>query len=240
MLGYCQVAFLCTAADTQQQQQRQSVHASTPQDPALQQQQQGNAAEVLLWGCDFVPWPTPDLAMSRLFEAAQRLSFDAAAGRYVTCQQQRQQQQQQQHMDRLQVPVQRSAAVEDSCCTEMGPATVGSSSCYVCLHTPAAVLSQDQLTTLEANSSGAKPGSMQLQGAAAAAGCDVLVCLDARCPTTTSSPQSSSQTQHNSSGKVDVASCSVGAAVSGLLVCCANGGMVRALSCLSDVVGSLG
>jgi hypothetical protein len=207
MLGYCQVAFLCTAADsTQQQHQQQSQQLSQQPSATLppQQQQQLDVSAALLWGCDFVPWPTADLTLSTLFTAVQGCRFETANGSYVslhTLPQQMQQQPQEQPQTQRRAASacaheQRSTAAHGSGLGGNGTsgplqecAAAQRGAAYACLHAPEAVLSLEQLSYLTNNcmstdaSANARPwhtgrgGSQRVNGAAG--GFEVLVSLNA-------------------------------------------------------------
>jgi hypothetical protein len=160
----------------------------------------------------------------------------------VHCNLQEQQQQDQQPWpDRT---AQHGRAAPDACSSAATPADNGS--CYACLHAPAAVLLQGQVCAMAsscmsclANTNAAAVATACLASTRAllyaqqAGGCDVVVCLD---PCSALHPlQNSSQTRH-AGHRLNVSSCAAG--VSGLLVSCSGSGVVHALSCLSEVVGS--
>jgi hypothetical protein len=256
MLGYCQVAFLCTAADSTHRQQQQ--HSKQ-----LIQQPEKDAPAVLLWGCDFVPWPTPDLALSTMFTYVQGCSFDAAAAAYISARTQLQQKQQQQQqcgvVAACNADVQRCTPARGAASTDVVSTSeplAQRSISYACLHAPGSVLSPDQMSALASicigtgTSANAKFSADKLGGgfqnhAGAAGAYEVLVSLDACTALNGGSTAdhdgcAGPRTPDHLCGKATgnaVAAAAV--AVSGLLVCCTEGGVVRALSCLSEVVGSL-
>jgi hypothetical protein len=263
MLGYCQLAFLCTATNSTQQQQHSEQPSQQPNVTPQQQQQQQDEPTVLLWGCDFVPWPTPDLGLSTLFTSVEGCSFDAAAGAYISAHTQLQQKQMQQQQQQCGVTAACNADVQ-RCTPARGAASayVVSSSeplaqrsmSYGCLHAPGSVLSPDQMSALASScigtgtSANAKFSADKLGGGfqnqkGAAGASEVLVSLDACnggpiAGDGGADPRTPDHLCSKATGNAVAAAAAAAAAVPGLLVCCTEGGVVRALSCLSEVVGA--
>jgi hypothetical protein len=167
MLGYLQVAFLGTQADSDgrlvernnEQRQRQtqsSISSSSSGSGSSSSNVDGNGTvmNVELWGCDLLPGPSPDLAMFSLFHAAHAASngrFNAVTGQYQLSSARHQQpvgdgcDAWQHSRPRLPGHEQYGQPTAAAVCAS-GPGDLVAG--YACLHDPAMVLSPAQLAAV--------------------------------------------------------------------------------------------